>query len=345
MKIAFFDAKEYDKIYFDKENNKRHEITYFKENLTIENVHLAIGFDAVCGFVNTSANKFILKLLSDFNVKYWFQRSMGYNKIDLAYAQKCGIKVFRVPNYSAQSVAEFAVTTLMTLNRKIPTAISRVKKFNFSLDKLDGKAIYNSCVGVLGAGKIGQEFIKIMKGMRAKIVVYDEFMEKNSPELALKLGFEYVSFTTMLKNSDFISLHAPLLASTKYIFDKHAYEYMKKGVIIVNTARGELMKLDDTISALESGKIAGLALDVMEREEGRFYEDISHQAKEIKRADKEWDRLISMENVIITSHQAFLTDVALAEIARITLQNADDAQNKNYDNALILMEDGKVKNG
>ncbi|UUD36711.1 D-lactate dehydrogenase [Mycoplasmopsis californica] len=346
MKIAFFDAKEHDIYSFNKANvYGKHEITFFKENLTIETASLAKGYDAICAFVNTSGDKFILELLAKNNVKFWLQRSMGYNKVDLAYAAKVGIKVFRVPNYSASSVAEFALTTLLTLNRKIPVAINRVKNYNFSLNNLNGKNIENSIIGVIGAGQIGQEFIRMANGLKAKVIVYDQFMQVHNFELAKKMNFEYVSFLTLIKNSDFISLHAPLLPSTRYIIDKHAIKYMKKDVIIVNTGRGELIKLTDILAALKNNKIGGLAVDVLEREEGRFYQDISNLAKDIQKIDKEWKELLELDNVIVTSHQAFLTDVSLEQIAKITIDNADAAEAGNFEKALELLANGKVKNG
>nr|WP_259637324.1 NAD(P)-dependent oxidoreductase [Mycoplasmopsis fermentans] len=181
--------------------------------------------------------------------------------------------------------------------------------------------------------------------MGARILVFDAYNQKHFPNLATELGFEYASFTKVLKESDFISLHAPLLPSTTHLIDKDAVKMMKKGVILVNTARGELIDIPGVLYGLKKGIIRGLASDVLEREEGRFYQDISNEANEYKKNDPEWEELISNENVIITSHQAFLTDVALTQIAKITLENADMAQNKDFSKALVIMENGKVKNG
>lgn len=345
MKIAFFDAKEYDKKYFDLINKNRHEIVYFEENLNINNVSKTKGFDAVCGFVNTYGDKYILKLLAQNNVKIWLQRSMGYNKIDLSTAEELGIHVFRVPNYSAESVAEFAFALLMSLNRNVIKATNRVKQYNFSLNQLDGKAIYGSTIGVIGAGKIGQCFIKIAKGMGANVIVFDTFCEANNPKLADELGFKFATFTQLIKQSDFISLHAPLLPSTKYLIDKDAIDLMKKGVVIINTARGELIDISAALYGLENGTIRGLGCDVLEREEGRFYNDISSQIKEYKKLDSEWFQLIENENVIVTSHQAFLTDTALMQIAKITLDNADLAAKGDFEKALKILNNGKVLNG
>ncbi|VEU75206.1 D-lactate dehydrogenase [Mycoplasmopsis maculosa] len=345
MKIAFFDAKSYDKKYFDLVNKGEHEIVYFEENLNINNVNLAEGFDAVCCFVNTFGDKYILELLSQLGVKVWLQRSMGYNKVDLFAAKELGINVFRVPNYSAESVSEFAVTLLMTLNRNVNKAIERVKQYNFNLDGLDGKSIIGSTVGVIGAGKIGQGFIRALKGMGARVLVYDAYSEQNLPNLAIELGFEYAPFTKILRESDFISLHAPSLPSTKYIIDKDAVNLMKKDVVIVNTARGDLVDIKAILYGLENNIIRGFGADVLDREEGRFYEDISKNAFEYKQQDPEWQKLIEDNRVIITSHQAFLTDVALGQIAKITLSNASNAENGNFEGALTLLDDGRVLNG
>ncbi|AKF41045.1 D-lactate dehydrogenase [Mycoplasmopsis canis UFG4] len=345
MKIAFFDAKDYDVKYFEKYNEGRHEITFFKENLNLNTAKLAKGFDAVCGFVNTYGDKVILNVLSKLGIKYWFQRSMGYNKIDIAAANELGIKVFRIFNYSAESIGEFAFAGLSALNRNLIEANKRVEKYNFSLNGLDGKCIGNSVVGVIGSGKIGQTFIRIAKATGAKVLVFDAFAQENFPDLADKLGIEFVSLAKLLEESDFISIHCPLLPSTKYLIDEAAVNKMKDGVIVVNTARGEILELEAVINGLKSGKIKGLATDVLEREEGRFYEDVSARIEDLKKLDPQWKELIEMPNVLITSHQAFLTDLALTQIAKVTLENADSAEKGIFDNALIIMENGMIKNG
>ncbi|WP_406614243.1 2-hydroxyacid dehydrogenase [Mycoplasma corogypsi] len=345
MKIAFFDAKDYDIKYFDKYNDGRHQITYFKENLNLNTAHLAKGYDAVCGFVNTYGDKVILEVLSKLGVKFWFQRSMGYNKIDIAKANQLGIEVFRIFNYSAESIGEFAMAGLLSLNRNLYKAHDRVKAYNFSLDGLDGLCVGNSTIGVVGSGKIGQTFIKIAKATGARVLVFDSFAQENFPQTAEALGFEWASFQQLLKQSDFISIHCPLLPSTRYLIDDAAVEAMKPGMVLINTARGEIMNIKSVLKGLKSGKIRALASDVLEREEGRFYEDISAVANDIKATDPDWDELIQMPNVLITSHQAFLTDLALTQIAKATLDNADNAQKGIFDNALRILENGKVQNG
>ncbi|QKT05554.1 2-hydroxyacid dehydrogenase [Mycoplasma sp. OR1901] len=345
MKIAFFDAKDYDIKYFDKYNNNRHEITYFKENLNLNTVSLAKGYDAICGFVNTYGDKVILEVLSKLGVKYWLQRSMGYNKVDIKKANELGIKVFRIFNYSAESVGEFAFATMSALNRNLLLANQRVEKFNFSLNSLDGKCIANSTVGVIGSGKIGQTFIRIARATGARVLVFDAFAEENFPDLADKMGFEWASLSGLLSQSDFISIHCPLFNSTRHLIDEAAVEKMKDGVIIVNTARGELLHIPAVLKGLKSGKIKGLASDVLEREEGRFYEDVSSRIDELKELDPEWKELIELPNTLITSHQAFLTDLALTQIAKVTLDNADAAEKGDFENSLVIMDNGKIKNG
>ncbi|QGZ97364.1 2-hydroxyacid dehydrogenase [Mycoplasma sp. NEAQ87857] len=345
MKIAFFDAKDYDIKYFEEYNQGRHEITFFKENLNLDTVKLAKGYDAVCGFVNTYGDKVILEVLSKLGVKFWFQRSMGYNKIDLKKANELGIQVFRIFNYSAESIGEFAMADLLCLNRNLLVAHDRVKKYNFSLNGLDGRCVGNSTIGVIGSGKIGQTFIKIAKATGARVIVFDAFAQENFPQLADQLGIEFVSITDLLKQSDFISIHCPLLPSTRYLIDDAAIEVIKPGAIIINTARGEILDIKAVLKGLKSGKLRGLATDVLEREEGRFYEDVSARIDDLKELDPEWKELIEMPNVLITSHQAFLTDLALTQIAKATLDNADAAEKGDFTNALSIMENGKVKNG
>lgn len=345
MKIAIFDAKKYDEEFFNRENKFGHEITYFTENLSLDNIEKASGFEAVCGFVNTPAEAEILEGLAKVGVKTWLQRSMGYNRVDLKKAHELGINVFRVPNYSAESVSEHAVSLLMSANRRIKIAQSRVAKADFSLNGLQGKAIFGSTVGVVGSGKIGQGFIKAMKGMGANVIVSDDFAQKNFPETATKLGFEWVTFDKMLAESDFISLHAPLLDSTKHMINDESIAKMKDGVIIINAARGPLVDTKALVAGLKSNKIAAVGLDVVEREEGKFFFDRSADLDKIKNSDPEWKYLLESDRVVMTAHQAFFTTIALTQIAAITLENANMAQKGDFSKALKLQADGKVLNG
>ncbi|MCP4336690.1 MAG: 2-hydroxyacid dehydrogenase [Mycoplasma sp.] len=345
MRIALFDAKEYDKEFFEKENNKRHQITYFEENLSLDNLEKAKGFDAVCGFVNTPAETAIIEELSNIGIKFWLQRSMGYNRIDLNKAKEKGIEVFRVPNYSAETVSEHAVALMMAVNRRLVKAKTRTSKCDFTLNGLQGKCINNSTVGVIGSGKIGQGFISAVKGMGANIIVFDEFAQKNFPDTATKLGFKWVDKDELLTKSDFISIHAPLLPTTKHMIDDEAINKMKDGMILINCARGPLVDTTALIKGLKSGKIAGAGLDVIEREEGRFFFDRKKDEVTIKTEDLEWKYLLEHEDVIVTAHQAFFSDLALKQIASVTLSNADDAEKGDFSKALKIQEDGKVLNG
>lgn len=345
MKIILYDTKQYDKIWFDRLNQKQHQITYVKDNLTSENIKQAKGYDAICAFVNTDGNKQVLKTLSSLGVKYWLQRSMGYNRVDLKAAKKYDIQVFRVPNYSAESIGEHAMTLMLALNRHLITAIKRNQKWNFTLDGLEGKVIYESTIGVIGAGKIGQSLINIANGMGAKILVYDEYAAKHFPETAKKLNFTYTSLEKVSQESDFISLHAPLTPTTKHIINEKTIKLMTKKPILINTSRGELIDTSALVKALKSGQISGAGLDVLENEAHLFYQNMSTDKKELVKKNPNWYFLLNQDNVIITSHQAFFTNVALKQIAQITLDNATSAANNDFDNALQLTSDGKIKNG
>ncbi len=345
MNIIFYDAKNYDKLWFDKINNGKHHITYIEDNLDLNNINQAKGYDSICAFVNTVGNEKIFQILNQLGIKVWLQRSMGYNKIDLKAAQKYNIKVFRVSNYSAESVAEHAITLMMALNRRLLMAIKRTQNWNFSLDNLEGKAINDSTVGVIGAGNIGQCFIKIVNGMGAKIIVYDEFSAKNFPDLAQELNFSYVTLNELCAKSDFISLHAPLLPTTKHMINDQTIALMAQKPILINCGRGELIDTSALIKGLKSGQISGVGLDVLEREENRFYHNLSSQKQTLETTDQEWKFLLNQDNVLVTAHQAFFTTLALKQIATITLENASHFDNHNYQNALQLMGDGKVKNG
>lgn len=316
IKIAFFDTKDYDKTLFDKYNKKyQYDITYFESKLNSETAPLAKGFDVVCIFVNDNANKETLDKLNEYGVKVIALRCAGFNNVDLDNLGN--IKVVRVPQYSPYAVAEHATALLLNINRKIYKSYQRVKKYNFSLDGLLGFDLHGKTVGVVGTGKIGKVFIQIMKGFGTNIIAYDLFKDEKCSE---ELGFEYVSFDELCKNSDIISLHCPLTPETKHIINKNSLSHMKDGVIIVNCSRGDLIHTDDLIDFLSSGKIGGVGLDVYENESDFFLKDMSNDYKR----DKNLSLLISMPNVLITSHQAFFTSEALNKIASDTCQNITD---------------------
>ena len=314
QKILFFDTKEYDKKLFDEYNQNYHyEIKYLETKLNEETAPLAQGYDAVCIFVNDRADKETLRILKDCGVKLLVLRCAGYNNVDIENLPE-GLKVVRVPEYSPYAVAEHAVALLLSVDRKIYKAYQRTKKYNFTLNGLLGFDIHGKTVGVIGTGKIGRVFIQIMKGFGTNVVAYDVFENKEAEK---ELGFEYVSLDELYKRADIISLHCPLTKETNKIINKNSIEKMKDGVVIINTSRGKLIDTDDLIAMLESNKIAGLGLDVYEDEEEFFLNDMSNSYKR----DKDLSILLSMPNVVITSHQAFFTREALDKIALVSLDN------------------------
>ena len=319
IKIAFFDTKDYDKKLFEKFNkNYNYEITYFESKLNKETAQLTKGYDAICIFVNDKADKETLKILQDNGVKLIALRCAGYNNVDLENVGN--IKVVRVPDYSPYAVAEHTVALLLNINRKIYKSYQRVKKYNFSLDGLLGFDIHGKTIGVIGTGKIGQAFMRIMKGFGVNILAYDVYENK---QISKEIGFKYVKLEELLKNSDIISLHCPLTNDTEKIIDTNTINKMKKGVILLNTSRGKLIDTDSLIEGMITGKIGGAGLDVYEDEEEFFLRDMSNSYKR----DKNLSVLISMPNVIITSHQAFFTIEALNKIVNDTLKNIEDIFN------------------
>ncbi|MEG0873318.1 MAG: 2-hydroxyacid dehydrogenase [Clostridia bacterium] len=314
MKIAFFDTKEYDRKVFDKKNKKYgYDITYLESKLNKETAPLANGFDVICIFVNDIVDKETMHILKDCGVKLIALRCAGFNNIDTDEMVD-EIKIVRVPAYSPYAVAEHAVALLLSIDRKIYKAYQRTRKYNFSLNGLLGFDINGKTVGVIGTGKIGTVFIKIMKGFGANVIAYDMYKNEDS---AKKLDFKYVSLDELYKNSDIISLHCPLTKSTNKIINADTIETMKNGVIIINTSRGKLIDTDSLITKLSEGQIGGVGLDVYEDEEEFFLNDMSNSYIR----DKDLSILLSMPNVVITSHQAFFTVEALNKIAIDTCEN------------------------
>ncbi len=310
-KIAFFDTKPYDKIWFDGLNSN-YEIAYFESKLNEHSAKLAEGCDAACAFVNDDINKKTIETLYSLGVKVLAMRSAGYNNVDIKTAFN-KINVVRVPAYSPYAVAEHAMALLLTLNRKIHRAYNRTRDFNFSLVGLNGIDLNGKTVGVIGTGRIGQVFINICRGFGMKVIAYDLFPAKDT-------DIEYVDLDTLFKSSDVISLHCPLTDQTNHILNASAFGKMKKGVFILNTSRGSLIDSTALLDALNNEIVGGAGLDVYEEEADLFYEDLSGKII----LDDVLALLVSRPNVIITSHQAFLTDEALKNIAGTTFQNLDE---------------------
>ena len=314
MKIAVFSTQKYDREFLSAVPTE-HKFVFFEAQLNNDTMNLTQGFDGVCIFVNDHADSEIISELKNNGIKVIALRCAGFNNVDVKAAEKAGIRVVRVPAYSPEAVAEHAVALIMTLNRKTHKAYLRIKENNFSLERLTGFNIYGKTVGVVGTGKIGKAFCKIMLGFGAKVIAYDKFED----EEAKKLGIKYVTFEEVLKNSDIISLHCPLTPETKYMIDWEAFANMKDGVMLINTSRGALINTKDAILALKRGKIGYLGIDVYEQEEHLFYKDLSENII----PDDTIARLMSFPNVMMTSHQGFFTKEALTEIAATTVGNID----------------------
>ncbi len=314
IKIAFFDSKEYDKKLFNEYNEKYgYQITYLESRLNKETAPLARGFDVVCIFVNDIVDKDTIKILKDCGVKLIALRCAGFNNVDIKNMDK-DIKVVRVPAYSPYAVAEHAVALLLSIDRKIYKAYQRTKKYNFTLNGLLGFDIHGKTVGVIGTGKIGKCFINIMKGFGTEVLAYDVYEDKKAEK---EIGFKYVSLDELYEKSDIISLHCPLTEDNYKMINKNSIEKMKDGVYIINTSRGKLIDTNSLIEELTKGKIGGLGLDVYEDEEEFFLNDMSNSYIR----DEGLSVLLSMPNVVITSHQAFFTKEALNKIASDTCEN------------------------
>lgn len=310
-RIAFYDAKPYDQEAFNHANNN-YEIEFIEAKLSAKTAVLANGYDVVCAFVNDDIDKTVIDTLYKNGIRIIAMRCAGYSNVDFKAAFK-KINVVRVPAYSPHAVAEHAAALLFSLNRKIHKAYNRTRDFNFNISGLTGIDLYGKTAGIIGTGKIGRAFIGICKGLGMKVIAYDPYPAENA-------DYEYVGLDYLLKNSDVISLHCPLTEQNNRLLSHDAFEKMKKGVFIINSSRGALIDTSALIEALNNGTVRGAGLDVYEEEGDFFFEDFSNTI--IK--DDVLSLLISKPNVLLTSHQAFLTEEALDGIARTTLENLDD---------------------
>jgi len=323
MKIAFFDTHKFERPIFETTNEAfHHELVFFDHRLCKETAVLAKKFPCVCAFVNDKLDRDSLTLLSNGGVKLIALRSAGFNHVDLKAAKELGLVVVRVPEYSPYAVAEHAVALILTLDRKIHRSYMRVRELNFSLDGLVGMDLHGKTVGVIGVGKIGAVFAKIMTGFGCQVLLHDI---KPDLELANRLGARYTELDELLQQSDIISLHVPLNEQTHYLINNDSLTKMKKGVLLINTGRGGLVNTRDLIESLKTGHLGGAGLDVYEEEEQIFFRDYSNTVLQ----DDLLARLLTFPNVIITSHQAFLTTEALSNIAKTTLSNISDFEQGN----------------
>ncbi|MBE6759307.1 MAG: 2-hydroxyacid dehydrogenase [Ruminococcaceae bacterium] len=314
MKIAFFDTKPYDRPSFDKFGREYGvEFKYFETKLNEDTVELAQGYDGVCAFVNDTVNAAVIDRLQEMGVRVLAMRCAGYNNVDVKHAFK-RLHVLRVPAYSPYAVAEHTMAMLLTSIRRIHKAYIRTRDFNFSLSGLTGFDLYGKTVGVIGTGRIGRVFIDICRGFGMKVLAYDKF-----PAEGLDNGdtIRYVTLDELFERSDIISLHCPLTEDTYHIINEASLARCKQGVVLLNTSRGALVDAEALLTGIKSRKVGAACLDVYEEESDFFFEDLSGHILE----DDTLARLISMPNVIVTSHQAFLTEEALENIAETTVTN------------------------
>lgn len=329
MKILFYDATSYDKESFDKAlvNYPEVEITYQEIDISPKTVSLAKGYDGICAFVNSDLSAPVLEQLHELGIELILLRCAGFNNVDLEKAKEYNITVLRVPGYSPEAVAEHAMTLALAVNRHLHKSYIKVRENNFSLVGLTGVNFYQKTAGIIGTGKIGAAMCRICKGFGMRVIAYDKY---ENPELDF---VEYMSLDEVLSQSDLLSLHCPLLEDTYHLINKDTIAKMKENVILVNTSRGALVNTTDLIQGIREKRFFGVGLDVYEEEGNNVFENREDQLLE----HSVTARLLSFPNVIVTSHQGFLTHEALEAISKVTLENA-----MNYKNGTIL-EQNEVK--
>lgn len=322
MKIAIFSTKSYEQAFFDKFNDK-HQLTYLEASLNENTVNLAIGFEAICVFVNDKINRATIEKLAKIEpaIQLIALRSAGFNNVDIEAAAEMNIKVLRVPAYSPQAVAEHATALIMTLNRKTHKAYNRVREGNFSVENLMGFNLFGKTVGIIGTGKIGSAFCTIMLGFGCKVIANDIEVSNVLQEK----GVVYEPFDEVLEDADIISIHCPLTYDTQHLFNSITFSKMKKGAMLINTSRGAIIKTSHAVEALKSGQLGYLGIDVYEQEENLFFRDLSDTVIQ----DDLIERLIGFNNVLVTPHQGFFTQEALDQIAMITIKNFTDFEDGN----------------
>jgi D-lactate dehydrogenase len=319
MRLAFFSTKPYDEQFFTAANERfGNELVFFEGRLDQNTTALAAGSPAICAFVNDRLDADVLAALAAGRTKWIALRSAGFNNVDLAAADELGLKIVRVPAYSPHAVAEHTIGLILTLNRKLHRAYSRVRDGNFSLNGLLGFDLFGRTVGIVGTGQIGICVAEAIKGFGCRLLGYDVVPNPH----CLALGMEYVPLPQLLAQSDIVTLHCPLTPETRYLVNAGTIGLMKPGVMLINTSRGAVIDTKAVLEALKSGMIGYLGLDVYEEEADYFFEDLSGEVIE----DDTLARLMTFPNVIITSHQAFFTREALEKIATTTLQNVRDLE-------------------
>ncbi|MFN8769316.1 MAG: 2-hydroxyacid dehydrogenase [Neisseriaceae bacterium] len=313
MKIAIFSTHKFDKKYFNLHNIYNLEFTFIENTINQDSLKLAQKHDAICVFANDKVDQTIIAILSDMNIKLIALRSAGFDNIDLLSAKQYNIPVVRVPAYSPYSVAEHAVAMILTLNRKTHKAYNQVKERNFTLDNLLGFDLFGKTVGIIGCGKIGSAFAKIMLGFGCNVMIYDPYIN----DKIVAFGAKYINLEKLLNISDIISLHCPLTENNFHLINSETIYQMKQGVCLINTGRGGLINTVDVKNAILNSKIGLLGLDVYEHEKDIFFKDLSNNVIN----DLIILELLMFPNVLITSHQGFFTHEALTKIATTTIEN------------------------
>ena len=314
MRVLIFSTHRFEKEFLIAANQQRHELTFTDVSLSLQTALLAKGFDGISVFVNDDASSPVIEELSKAGIKYIALRSAGFNHVNYKRTREFGMRVARVPAYSPYAVAEHAVTLMLSLNRNIIRAHNRIMDLNFSLDGLTGFDMWSKTVGIVGTGKIGSVLAEILHGFGCRLLAYDI---KENEDIKERLKVSYVALQALCQEADIISLHCPLIESTKYIINEQSIQWMKNNVMLINTSRGGLVKTKDVIAALKSGKIGFFGMDVYEEEEHLFFSDHSEEILQ----DETIARLLSFRNVLITGHQAFLTKEAVEKISKTTIYN------------------------
>jgi D-lactate dehydrogenase len=316
MKVLIYSAKKFEIPYLEKANNRKHKLTFIDDALSSETAMKAIGFDGISIFSADDASDLVIEKLKDFKIKFISLRSVGYDNVNLNTALRLNIKVANVPSYSPNAIAEHAVALLLALNRKLIESNERAKKLNFDLNNLTGFDLNNKTIGIIGTGRIGSIMAKIMYGFGCNLIGYD--IEENN-ELVDKYNMRYMLLEDLCKRADIISLHVPLNTNTHHLIDDNLIQKMKENVIIINTARGAVLNTEHVINGLKENIIGALGIDVYENEKGLFFKDHSYDYPN----DDTIIKLNAIPNVLITGHQAFLTDEALTNISETTIYNFD----------------------
>jgi len=320
MKIDFYSAKPYDISFFEGMNTQyHHELIFHEYSLNEETVKHVENTRCICVFVNDKLNATVLEKLYNKGIRLIALRCAGFNNIDIAAADKLGITVVRVPAYSPESVAEHAVTLMLSLSRHVHKAYNRVRESNFSLQGLLGFELHHATVGIVGTGQIGTALAKILTGFGSKVIAYDP----SPSDECISIGVQYVDFKSLCQQADVISLHCPLTPDTHHLINNKTLKNMKENVMLINTSRGAVIDSKAAIDSLKNKHVGYLGLDVYEQEENLFFQDLSDQII----SDDVFERLLTFPNVLITAHQGFFTDEALRNIAETTLNNIQRFEN------------------